>query len=442
MKNKKNKTMDKIQKIGYSLIFLFFTISLNGQGLDTLSLEFCYSQAIKSYPLLKNRELIKESGELRVQNLQKAYLPRLDLSGDAKYLSEVINLNNVLPLPGYEIPSPPNDQYAIVLGLNQIIYDGGAIRWKKEVERITAKVEDQSLTVDLYQIKDRINKLYFSILFLQANDSLFRLSNKEMQEKLDQAAGAVKYGAMLSSELDVLKAENIRLEQQIMENEHNIRAMIAALEVLMDTTIDASAVLLHPHIELSFENPVERPEHLLFFFQQQKLEYNKQLISSARRPTIFGFAQGGYGQPGLNPVNDGFAPYYILGVKLNWNFWDWNNAKREKKILSLQQARVEHQKETFDHNLNVGLKKVREDVVKMGEVLQKDQEIIELRKNIIKTSTSKLENGVIQSADYVRDFNNYLVSLVMHNLHRLQLLQAKFDYLTLKGNSIGDEKQE
>ena len=152
----------------------------------------------------------------------------------------------------------------------------------------------------------------------------------------------------------------------------------------------------------------------------------------------------GYGQPGLNPVNDGFDPYYIIGVRMQWNFWDWNNTKREKRIISLQQFRIENQKETFDHNLNVGLEKAKEEVLKLYDVLEKDEEIIDLRRNIMKTSTSKLDNGVIQSADYIRDFNKYLISLVTKNLHKLQLLrllQAKFGYLTLKGNPIGDEKQ-
>jgi outer membrane protein TolC len=392
------------------------------------------------YPLKKNRELIKKSADLRVESLKRGYLPQLELSGDMKYLSKVINMNEILPIPDYNIPTPPNDQYGINLALNQIIYDGGLIRSRKELEMYTSRVDDKSLDVELYKLKESINKLYFSILFLQVNDSLFDLSAKELDVKLQQSEAAVENGVMLSSDRDVLKAEKIRLEQQILENRHNKRSVLASLEVLLDTSLSADVNLLPPVAKLDFEETINRPEYALFEAQQQKLEAGKQLTQVNRRPVIMGYGQAGYGQPGLNPVNDGFAPFYIVGLKMKWNIWDWNNTKREKEILSIQQAKIENQRETFDKNLSMGLVKAKEEVLKLQDVLQKDDQIIDLRKSIIVSSAAKLDNGVIQSADYIRDFNQYLAARVKQNLHQLQLMQAKFDYLTLKGNTTENIK--
>ncbi len=428
-------------------VFLLFIIAgiiylqpLKAQGLDTLRIGFCYQRAEEVYPLQKNRELIKESTDLRTENLKKGYLPQLEVSGDAKYLSEVINMNGIIPIPGYEIPSPPQDQYGITLALNQIIYDGGMIKSRKELEMYASMVDDKSLDVELYKLKESINKLYFSILFLQVNDSLFGLSAKELDVKLQQAEAAVLNGAMLSSDRDVLKAEKIRLEQQIIENKHNKNAVLATLEVYLDTTLSAEVTLVSPKVNLDFEENINRPEYALFEAQQQKLEASKLLTQVNRRPVIMGYGQAGYGQPGLNPVNDGFAPFYIVGLKMKWNFWDWNNSKREKEILTIQQTKIKNQRETFDKNLNMGLVKAREEIMKIQDILQKDDEIITLRKSIIVSSASKLDNGVIQSSDYIRDFNKYLAARVQQNLHQLKLMQAKFDYLTLKGNTIENEK--
>ena len=434
-----SNSFHRIIKPGLFYIILAFVQVAGAQGLDTLTLEFCYKRAEEVYPLRKDRALIKQSGEIRVESLKKGYLPQLELSGDMKYLSEVINMNKILPLPGYDIPSPPNDNYGIILALNQIIYDGGMIRSKKELEMITSQVEDKSLDVELYKIKESINKLYFSILFLQVNDSLFYLSANELDVKLKQAEAAVSNGAMLSSDKDVLKAEKIILDQQVLENKHNQRAVLAALEVYLDTVMGPEVVLIPPAVELTFEEQVNRPEFALFDAQQHKLELSKELSLVNRRPVIMGYGQAGYGQPGLNPVNDGFAPFYIVGLKMKWNFLHWNNTKREQEILTIQQVKIENQRETFNKNLNIGLVKAREGVLKMQEVLQKDDEIIELRRSIMLSSASKLDNGIIQPSDYIRDFNKYLLSQVKQNLHQLLLLQAKFDYLTLKGNTIGDE---
>ncbi len=430
----------RIVRPGLFLVILAFMQVAGAQGLDTLNLEFCYKRAEEVYPLRKDRALIKQSGEIRVESLKKGYLPQLELSGDMKYLSTVINMNEIIPFPGYEIPSPPNDNYGISLALNQIIYDGGMIRSKQNLEIIASQVEDKSLDVELYKIKESINVLYFSILFLQVNDSLFYLSAKELDVKLKQAEAAVSNGAMLSSDKDVLKAEKINLDQQVLKNKHNQLAVIAALEVYLDTVLSPEVALITPVIDLTFEEQVNRPEYALFDAQQQKLELSKELSLVRRRPIIMGYGEAGYAQPGLNPVNDGFAPFYIVGLRMKWNFLHWNNTKREKDILTIQQVRIENQRETFNKNLNMGLVKAKEGVLKMQEVLQKDDEIIELRKRIMLSSASKLDNGIIQPSDYIRDFNKYLLSQVEQNLHQLLLLQAKFDYLTLKGNTIGNEK--
>ncbi|MCD6597521.1 MAG: TolC family protein [Bacteroidales bacterium] len=430
----------RIVKPGLFLIILTFVQVVGAQGLDTLNLEFCYKRAEEVYPLRKDRALIKQSVEIRVESLKKGYLPQLELSGDMKYLSEVINMNKILPLPGYEIPSPPNDNYRISLALNQILYDGGMIRSKQNLEIIASQVDDKSLDVELYKIKEIINTLYFSILFLQVNDSLFYLSAKELDVKLKQAEAAVSNGAMLSSDKDVLKVEKINLDQQVLENKHNQLAVIAALEIYLDTVLSPEVALITPVVDLTFEGPVNRPEYAMFDAQKQKLELSKHLSMVRRRPVIMGYGEAGYGQPGLNPVNDGFAPFYIVGLKMKWNFLHWNNTKRENEILTIQQVKIENQRETFNKNLNMGLVKAKEGVLKMQEVLQKDDEIIELRKRIMLSSASKLDNGIIQPSDYIRDFNKYLLSQVEQNLHQLLLLQAKFDYLTLKGNTIGNKK--
>ena len=35
-------------------------------------------------------------------------------------------------------------------------------------------------------------------------------------------------------------------------------------------------------------------------------------------------ATGGYGNPGLNMLDNSFQTFYTVGVKLYWNVFDWN----------------------------------------------------------------------------------------------------------------------
>lgn len=418
---------------------LFISLIISAQESQILNIETCYERSIQAYPVYKNKSLITEEGELRAQNHKSAYLPSMYFQAEAKYLSEVINLNSVLPIPGFDIPSPPNEQFNFTINLNQLIYDGGMIKKSIEMERNKSQMDEQSLMVDLYQIRERVNTIYFSILFLQQNDSLFKLSLQELDERLQFAESAVKNGALLQSDLDNIMAEMIGLEQNTLENSHNISQGIKVLEILIDSSLNTDVKLERPNITLDIEAPVSRPELALFQFQENNLDLNKQLISANRKPMISGFGQLGYGQPGLNPVNDSFDTYYIVGLRLTWNIWDWNKTGREKEILQLNQQKIIHQRETFEHNINLELKKEKEEILKFEELILKDHELIHLRNNILKTSSSKLDNGVIQSADYVRDFNQFLAAMIKLNIHELMLLKSKFNYLTAQGNTLGDQ---
>lgn len=53
------------------------------------------------------------------------------------------------------------DQYQATLQLDQVIWDGGNIRARKEVTRATSEVDKQKLEVDMYAINERVTQLFW-----------------------------------------------------------------------------------------------------------------------------------------------------------------------------------------------------------------------------------------------------------------------------------------
>jgi len=78
------------------------------------------------------------------------------------------------PIPGLEFPSPQNDQYNLTLDVSQIIYDGGIIRSQQDLAQLSGMVDNQQLKVELYQIRERVNALFFNVLFLQQKSELIK----------------------------------------------------------------------------------------------------------------------------------------------------------------------------------------------------------------------------------------------------------------------------
>jgi hypothetical protein len=114
--------------------------------------------------------------------------------------------------------------------------------------------------------------------------------------------------------------------------------------------------------------------------------------------------------------------------------WDWGKTKRERQVLTIQKDIIQTKKETFDKTLIIALQSQTANINKYEQLIIKDNEIIELRSKITKSASSQLENGVITSTDYLTELNAETLSKINLETHKIQLLQTKVNYLTIKGD--------
>ena len=140
----------------------------------------------------------------------------------------------------------------------------------------------------------------------------------------------------------------------------------------------------------------------LFDNQTGQLETQMELLDKTRNPKLFGFGQAGYGKPALNMLNNEFDAYYLVGVGVSWNAFDWKNTFRKKQVVQLQQQIVQTQKETFTQNIQILLSQQQEQIGKLEKMLDNDQQMISLRTEITKTAASKLENETSNLSNHMR----------------------------------------
>ena len=159
----------------------------------------------------------------------------------------------------------------------------------------------------------------------------------------------------------------------------------------------------------------------------------KDMVNTRWNPRFYAFGQAGYGRPGLNMLVSDFTPWWIVGARLTWNIWNWNLSKNEKKIYEIQGDIIGTQKETFEKNQRIEAGRGIAEIEKLGELLQKDDEIIELRTRITRAASSQLDNGVITSSDYIARLNEETQAKLALELHRIQLVKAKIAYLFTLG---------
>src|SRR5262249_31783675 len=112
-----------------------------------ITLDKAQSLARNNYPLIKQKNLVARTADITIANLSKGYLPQLSINGQASYQSAVTDID--VPIPGFDFEAPAKDQYKFTADVDQLIYDGGATKHQKTMQRLNAVSEQQQLEVDL-----------------------------------------------------------------------------------------------------------------------------------------------------------------------------------------------------------------------------------------------------------------------------------------------------
>lgn len=424
------------------LIGFLFLIPFTVFSQKIMTLRECYDKAMLATPIAREREAWSQISAVRDKNLSKSWLPTLDAGGSFLYNSSVIDMTDILgslPIPGIAgaIKPLPHEQYKITVDINQIIYDGGAIKGARALEKADLSINEKQTETDLYKLRGQINGYYFNILLLDRQKELLHSYHELITKRISTMNSGLANGIVLKSDVDVLSSEKIKLEQQISENEIRKASLMKILSSLTGTEIDASTqfILPSPGEELSEE--LLRPELQIFDLRKKQLDAGLQVIQSKRMPKAAGFATLGYGNPpGSNFFRDEFAPYYILGASIKWNIFDWNRSKNEKQVISLQENIIDSRKSELTDNLKRLLDAKSAEISSLKSLIESDDKLITLRKRITAAAESQYENGTINATDYMNELTAERQALINFEIHKINRAMAQIEYLNISGKEI------
>ncbi len=430
------KTAKTISRITVGFLLLVTSASISLQAQDTITLDHCYQLAEQNYPLAKQIDLLAGSNGLKIKNLNKNWLPTVNLNGQVSYQSDVTKVEIVLPagLPALDMPELSKDWYKATLDIGQTIWDGNVTSYQKKLETMNLEVDQTSVKADLYKLKEQVNQFYFSIILLNQNEELLLSSKEQLEEKLKEVKAGIEFGAVLQSTADALEAELIGLGQRITETRADRSGLFHMLSILLSVEIPENTTLLMPDPNISnytYQN--KRLENDVFELQRSKLDLMQSMVTTQWNPKFFAFGQAGIGRPALNMLSDSFDPFYLVGIKLNWHILNWNANKNEKKILGIQSDIILTQQASFDKNLQIQAEKNLTEILKTLDVIKQDHQIIALRQKITQSASSQLDNGVITSSDYVTRLTEERQAKLSYEIHWVQLVKAKLAYLYDQG---------
>ena len=396
------------------------------------TLEECQKAAEKNYPLIKQYGLIAQTTELTVRNIQKGWLPKIAVSAQATYQSNVVawpeRIQSIYQQMGLAMKGLKKDQYKMAIDLQQTLYDGGTIASKQAIARQEAKVQEAENQTKLYEVHHRVNEMYFALLLLNEQIKLNNNVKSLLLSSENKLAAMVKSGTAATSDLDNVKAERLSAEQQYT----SLKAEQQMLQHILTTFCGIKVENVQKPMPISTDTLTNnRPELQLFNSKLKLSEAQEKALNTRLHPTLALFAQGYYGYPGMNMFNDMIEHKWrlngIVGVKLSWNVGALYTRKNDKARLRLQRELIENERKVFLFNNSMEQIRQNSNINRFKTMMQTDKEIIALRTNVRKAAESKLLHGIIDVNSLLREINNENAAKVQWAIHEIDMLKEMYN---------------
>ncbi len=409
---------------------IFATLGARAQ----LTLDECRRLAREHYPEIRQYDLIRQAAEYTLSNARRAYLPQLSLTAQATWQTAVTDfpdaLKNMLTQQGIAIPGLNKDQYKVMLELNQTIWDGGKSGADKQVAHAESAEQQRSTDVDLYALEGRVDDLYFGILLLDERIGQIRLTLELLRSNFDKVRSLQRNGVAMQSDADAVEAELLSVNQQLIQVEASRDSYRRMLAVFIGRELDAERLVRPDAAEPAAAEP-DRPELALFDAKIDKFAAQETLVKSSTRPRFGLFAQGYYGYPGLNFMQDMLSSDWswnaVVGVRMSWNFGGYYTRKNSLGKLRTAQRQVEVQRDVFLFNTRLQTTAESGEIVRLRRALADDDRIVALRRSVREAAESKLRNGVIDTNDLLGKITDEAAAATARSAREIELLKAIYE---------------
>lgn len=390
-----------------------------------VSLNECQHAARENYPLIRQYNLIYQSEGYTLSNVKRGNLPHVSINGKVSYQSEATTFP--FELPGIETKGLPKEQYLIMMEVNQNVWDGGVIRnRKKQTEALTAESKKQ-VDVSMYALRERVNQIFFSILLLDEQLKQNDILNEQLNRNLKDIENYKTNGLANDTDIDAVKVELLKSKQNRSHLISSRTAFINMLSLLIGKELKENETFIRPkYIPASNGLEMNRPELLLYEARKYSLMTDLNGLKAGYMPRLSLFAQGGFGNPGLDMLKDEFRPFYVIGARLTWNFGNLYTLKSNKKHIDNRMQQIDTEQELFIFNTRMKMKEQEGYLRTLEKQMKDDEEIIRLRTNIRKSAEAKVANGTMSVTDMLREVTEENLAMQTKVVHEIELLMQLY----------------
>ncbi len=392
------------------------------------SLETCQQQARMNYPAIRQFGLIEKSKEYSLANAGKAWYPQFSVNAIGAWI--------IKGLPSFPGANETNDlQFFGIAQFRQTLWDGGTTHSQKEIISATTAIDSASAEVALYELKDRVNQLFFGILLIDEQLLQLALMKENLRRNLEAARNSFGNGKAYISDVDEVQVELIKSDQRETEFKSSRMAYVQMLGLMIGEKIDSIEKFARPTIpDINTSPVIRRPELQLFENQRRLTDAQLDQVKVNYMPKVDLLGAGMLIGPGISFGTETINSFLIAGLGLSWNTSGLYSGKKSQQLNRIGMDRINIQQETFMFNTNIQLSHAGQEVNRYRELLNQDDEIISLRKKIREAYEARYNNGMVSMNEVLNSVTAEREAIAARSMREIQLMMSLYQVQTISGN--------
>jgi outer membrane protein TolC len=412
---------------------------------DSIRLSALVQQATASDPRQRQFQLSATASALRIQTIDADRKPVLDLSAYAQYQSSVTTIVAPAPVRDLNIPfpTPPHDTYDAHLNAQQPLVTP-TVAPRRAAERAQLAETQAELRVTLFAVRQEVDDAFFAALLAQEREAQIIVTIADLEARLRETAIRQHEGTALPGDTAAIAATILQRRQDLAQTHADRSSALTRLSELVRSPISDSVSLVMPDLAAVVASAKAkttsevrtRPEFAQFDATRARLAAEEAVASAKDRPNVYAFGRVGYGRPGLNMLSTNFQPYFIGGLQFDWKPWTWGTTTRDRQELELERRITTTNEQAFSDQIGRGVQPFLATMTRLDTTIALDDRIVALRVEIERETAAKLREGVVTASEFVDRSTDLLAARLASAQHRVELAQARANYLTTLGLEI------
>lgn len=387
-------------------------------------LDSCIHWAIQNLGTAHQKDLLEETARLRSKMSATSYIPQISAEGFGGWIYG-------LPIWGENLDRS-SLAWAAKVDLEQKIWDGGETYRNRKMADIGNEISQAEIQIKERELRNKVGELYFAILLLDRQQELIDKQKSTMEEYLKMTEASIRNGVALESQANEFRISFLELEQQETELSSARTTTRKAMSLLCGRNLQNS-VFVQPEFSTQYSKdplPMEnyKPEIQLLEGKSRLLDYQYGGIGQFI-PQVSATAQGYFLGPETSIAQQEFNQLIWVGINLKWTLgpkiYAAGMGKRQQKI---ERELIEMEKDNFIRSNQIEIGNREADIEKWEKIVEKDNEIVELRQKMLADARKQFENGVLSSQKLLDAIRLEKQALSQKNIHETELMQAFFRY--------------